>query len=184
MILSCEFSTTLQEMQDLLLWYKMRMNTNPCFSGLFFFFFKRQLVENGSCFCLKQIKVPTCSVKCWSVGKMEAWKKIPNLHILMRGSQQHKLFCFATVLIIQTITADMNILGHTWCFIRSVAGTKYKTRHYLAYLTEICWWKNMKSYSCHSIRLRHTSWHKIKPQSSLCSSKRHPFPLCAWKYRP
>lgn len=92
MISSCEFSTTLQEMQDLFLWYKTGMDTNPCFS---FFFKKRQLVENGSCFCLHQIKVPTCSVKCWSVGKMEAWRENTSFAYLDEGitATQTVLFC-------------------------------------------------------------------------------------------
>lgn len=53
-------------------------------------------------------------MKCWSVGKMEAWKENTSFAYLDEGSQQHKLFCFAMVLIIQTIITDMNILGNAW----------------------------------------------------------------------
>lgn len=81
----------------------------------------------------------------WSADLLGKWrleKKIPHLHTLMKGSQQHKLFCFATVLVIQTIIADMNVLGNAWCFIRSVAAAKYDTWNSLAYLAEICWKKH------------------------------------------
>lgn len=50
-------------------------------------------------------------MKCWSVGKMEAWKENTSFAYLDEGSQQYKLFCFAMVLIIQTIITDRNILG-------------------------------------------------------------------------
>lgn len=45
---------------------------------------------------------------------MEAWKENTSFAYLDEGSEQHKLFCFAMVLIIQTIITDMNILGNAW----------------------------------------------------------------------
>lgn len=56
-------------------------------------------------------------MKCWSVGKMEAWKENTSFAYLDEGSQQHKLFCFAMVLIIQTIITDQNILGDAWFLV-------------------------------------------------------------------
>lgn len=56
-------------------------------------------------------------MKCWSVGKMEAWKENTSFAYLDEGSQQYKLFCFAMVLIIQTIITDRNILGDAWFLV-------------------------------------------------------------------
>lgn len=82
-------------------------------------------------------------MKCWSVGKMEAWKEKTPFAYLDEGSQQHKLFCFAMVLIIHTIITDMNILGNAWFLLSykcSLVATKYGTPWCPStYLNEICW---------------------------------------------
>lgn len=160
----------------------MGMITNPCFP-LFNFFWKRQLVEKGSCFCLpdKSSNLLCEVLICWENGGLKRKYLICIPWWRIRATQT-VLFCNGA-----HYSDHYNRYEHfrqRLIFIRSAVATKYDTPWCSpTYLNEICW-KQMSTLALSTpldLNIHVYMRQNHKPCSVVV--KYSPFP-CAWKDSP